>query len=161
LQEALPTNTAVVDFLTYTYFQHDKEKPGREGQKRTPSYVAFVITRDKISRVELNEAAPINKAVHLWREGIQKSKRVPADLAQDVRDLVWAKVRAELPPNIKTVYIAPDMDLTAVPWAAVPGDKEKTILLEDFAVAVIPHAHFLLDHLWPEDAAPKRPNGLL
>ena len=38
-----------------------------------------------------------------------------------------------------------------VPFAALPGDKPGTILLEDFALATIPHAPFLLDKLWPQD----------
>src|SRR5439155_233206 len=37
--------------------------------------------------------------------------------------------------------------LTGLPWAALPGDKPGTILLDDFALAGVPHGPFLLDTL--------------
>ena len=43
--------------------------------------------------------------------------------------------------------------LTAVPWAALPGDRPGTVLLEQYALATVPHAPFLLDRL----TAPPRP----
>jgi CHAT domain-containing protein len=48
-----------------------------------------------------------------------------------------------------------------LPWAALPGVKDGTILLDDYAIAVIPHAVFLLDKLWPSDALPKRRSEVL
>jgi CHAT domain-containing protein len=48
-----------------------------------------------------------------------------------------------------------------VPWAALPGDQPGTILLEDFAVATIPHAPFLLDQLGPQDERKNTPAGVL
>ncbi len=54
--------------------------------------------------VELGASADIDKAVALWREAIiGPGKQVPADLPQEVRRLVWDKVRKELPPEVKTV----------------------------------------------------------
>jgi CHAT domain-containing protein len=34
-----------------------------------------------------------------------------------------------------------------VPWAALPGRREGTVLLDDYALAVVPNGHFLLDQL--------------
>src|SRR5580658_3044856 len=48
-----------------------------------------------------------------------------------------------------------------VPFAALPGDKPGTILLDDFAVAMIPHAPFLLDKLWPQDKRKNPPTSAL
>jgi CHAT domain-containing protein len=59
------------------------------------------------------------------------------------------------------VYVCPDLALCRVPWAALPGDKPGTILLEDHAVAEVPHAAFLLDKLWPQDPLPNRPTQVL
>ena len=164
LQKALPPGCAVVDFLNYTFFEYDPKKPGKDGDKRTPSYLAFVLTRDKIVRVELGPAAPIEQAVRHWSEAITgQAKQIPADLPAEVRKLVWEKVRAELPKGTKTVYLAPDLALTALPWPALPGDAKGSILLEDYALAVIPHAPFLLDRLWPAEPQPggKAPAGVL
>lgn len=157
LQKLLPADTAVVDFLAYAYFEPSKGKPG---DRQTSSYLAFVLTRDKVTRVELGSAKSVDYAVRLWREAITVSRDVPTDLPAKVRDLVWAKVRKELPASAKTVYLSPDLALTALPWAALPGDKPGSILLEDFAVAVVPHAPFLLDKLRPAPAA-RQVNRLL
>lgn len=70
-------------------------------------------------------------------------------------------MRKELPALIKTVYVCPDATLCQVLFAALPGDKPGTILLEDFAVAMIPHAPFLLDKLWPQDPVMNPPNAAL
>ena len=45
------------------------------------------------------------------------------------------------------MVLAPDGHLTGVPWAALPGDKAGTVLLEQYALATVPHAPFLLDRL--------------
>jgi CHAT domain-containing protein len=163
LQKALPADVALVDFLRYTFLEFDPRKPGTAGEKRTASYVAFVVTKDRIRRVELGSAEPLEEAVATWRELVlEPAPRARAGaIPVRVRELVWAKVRQELPPSIQTVYIGPDLALCRLPWAALPGDRPGTILLEDFALAVVPHAPFLLDQLWPPDPLPRPPNGLL
>ena len=45
------------------------------------------------------------------------------------------------------MILALDGDLTAVPWAALPGDEPGTVLLEQYALATVPHAPFLLGRL--------------
>ncbi|WP_439628282.1 tetratricopeptide repeat protein [Gemmata sp.] len=158
LQKALPADAAVVDFLRYTFFEYDKDKPGKAGEKRTARYVAFVVTGDTLAWVDLETAAQIDAAVGAWRGAITSGKDIPADVPAKVRELVWAKVRKEIPAGVKTLYICPDEALCRVPWVALPGDKPGTILLEEYAIAAIPHAPFLLDKLWPQDA-PRNPSA--
>jgi CHAT domain-containing protein/Tfp pilus assembly protein PilF len=161
LQKVLPADAAVVDFLRYTFLEQDPKVAGKDGEKRTPCYLAFVITKDKASWLDLGPAKPIEDAVTSWRKAITGGNDVSAELAAKVRELAWAKVRKELPDKVKVVYVSPDSALCRVPWAALPGDKPNTILLEDYAVAVVPHAVFLLDKLWPQDPLPKRPAAVL
>jgi CHAT domain-containing protein/tetratricopeptide (TPR) repeat protein len=161
LQKVLPADAAVVDFLRWTLSQQDPKVPGREGFKWTIRYLAFVVTKDKVTWLDLEEAKPIETAVTAWREAITEGKDVPPELPAKVRDLVWAKVRQELPERVKVIYLCPDLALCRVPWAALPGDKPDTILLEEYAVAILPHAVFLLDKLWPQDPIPKRPTEVL
>jgi CHAT domain-containing protein len=52
-----------------------------------------------------------------------------------------------LPDNTQTVYLAPDAALTGLPWVALPGRRPGTVLLEDYALALLPHGPFLLDWL--------------
>ena len=158
LQRVLPADAAVVDFLRYVYFECDQDKPGKKGEKPTASYLAFVVTRDKVAGWNSAPPGRSRPRSHAWREAITGGKEIPAAVPAKVRELVWAKVRKELPAGIKTVYICPDAALCRVPWAALPGDKPGTVLLEDFALATIPHAPFLLDKLWPQDT-PQEPAG--
>jgi CHAT domain-containing protein len=78
-----------------------------------------------------------------------------------VRELVWEKVRQELPGAVKTVYLSPDMALARMPWAALPGDNPGTILLEDYAIATIPHSPLLLDKLRPQAPSQNRRSNVL
>jgi len=161
LQQALPAGAAVADFLRYTLFEQDPNRPGAVGVKLTVCYLAFVITKGKVAGVDLGPAAPIESAVAAWREAITGGKDIPATLAAKVRELTWAKVRTELPVGIKVVYVCPDVALCRLPWAALPGDRPGTILLEDHAVAILPHAPFLLDKLWPVPPLRNRPAKML
>jgi CHAT domain-containing protein len=121
----------------------------------TPSYLAFVVSRGRVKWADLGEAAAIDRAVALWREALATpSAPVPADLPGEVRRLVWARVRPLFPRGAKVVYVAPDLALTRVPWAALPGDRPGTLVLEEFAVAAVPHGPFLLDRLSPQPARP-------
>lgn len=151
LRAALPADVAVVDYVRHTNFDYDPARPGIAGEKRTRRYTAFVVTRDKVTWLYLGTAAKINPAVSAWREAITGGADDHAAAGSQVRALLWEKVRKELPEGIKTVYVCPDAGLWLVPWAALPGDKPGTILLEDFAVATIPHAPFLLDKLAARD----------
>jgi CHAT domain-containing protein/tetratricopeptide (TPR) repeat protein len=161
LQKILPPDAAVVDFLRYTLFEHDPKKPGKDGKKDTRHYLAFVVTRDKVAWLDLGKAQPLEDAVMAWREAITSGKPIPPELPAKVRDLAWDKVRKELSDKVKVVYVAPDLVLCRIPWAALPGNKPNTVLLEDYAVAVVPHAVFLLDKLGPQERLPNRPSGVL
>jgi CHAT domain-containing protein len=154
LQKVLPADAAVVDFLRFVQFDRNKDGPG---DAQTPRYAAFVLTNEQLSWVDLEDAETIEPAAEAWRTALASGKAVPADQAARVRRLVWEKVRKQLPPSVKTVYVCPDAELCKLPFAALPGDKPGTVLLEDFALAMIPHATFLLDQLWPHDERKKQP----
>jgi CHAT domain-containing protein/tetratricopeptide (TPR) repeat protein len=161
LQRVLPADAAVVDYIRYTFFEWDDTKPTGQKQKRTERYLAFVVTREKVVWVDLDTEAAIKPAVTAWRSAITSGKEIPPPVPAKVRELVWEKVRKALPAGIQTVYVCPDHDLCKVPFAALPGDRPGTILLEDYAVAAIPHAPFLLDKLWPQEPLKNPPTSAL
>ncbi len=163
LQQALPADAVFVDYVRYTSSSvwDEKSPPGKQ-LKLTERYLAFVITKTKISGVDLDPAPKIERVIGQWREAITTPPHaVPAALPANVRELVWEPVRKHIPPGTKVVYVCPDADLTRLPWPALPGDMPGTILLEDFAVATVPHGPFLLDRLWPADEHSNSPPGLL
>jgi CHAT domain-containing protein len=154
LVKALPSSAVFIDLIAYWRFERDPNKKGKEAEKRTPSYVAFVLTplaqsggewSQSIQRIELGEARPINAAIEDWRKAVE-ARQDDRAFAQKFHDLVWAKIAKALPPETKTMYLAADSDLARIPWGALPT-AEGRVLLDDCAVALAPHGAFLLDHL--------------
>jgi hypothetical protein len=161
LRKTLPAAAALVDYVRYFFIKWDDGQPDGQKQKWTACYLAFVVTCDKVAWVELDTEEAISKAVDSWREAIVGEREVPARLGARVRELVWDKVARTLPPGTRTVYVCPDAELCRLPFAALPGKRPNTVLLEDFALAVVPHAPFLLDQLWPPDAPRSPPSTAL
>jgi CHAT domain-containing protein/tetratricopeptide (TPR) repeat protein len=142
----LPDRAVVLDLVQFTRFEQDRQVKGKKGERRTPRYVGFVLARGRpVRRVDLGPAQPIDEAVARWRKAIVARRDDPA--AEALRRQVWEPLAQHFPPNTATVLIAPDGALTAVPWAALPGHRPGTLLLERYALALVPHAPFLLDRL--------------
>ena len=146
LLEALPDRMVVLDLVQFTRFEQDPQVKGRNGERRTPSYVGFVLGKGRpVQRVDLGPAQPIDEAVAQWRKAIVALQLSAA--AETLRRRVWEPLAQHIPSQTITVIIAPDGLLTAIPWAALPGDRPGTVLLEQYAIALVPHAPFLLDRL--------------
>jgi CHAT domain-containing protein/Tfp pilus assembly protein PilF len=177
LQQRLAADAVLVDLLRYTHFEQDPNQPGIKGEKRTIRYLAFVVSRADIQRVELGTAPDVNEAVQQWREAITRKLPGGNDAArrdhetqllrhgQRLRDLVWEPVEKRFPAGVQTVFVAPDAELTRLPWGALPGSGPDRVLLDDYALAVVPHGPFLLEQLTPPPARaaqrPPAPQGLL
>lgn len=155
LQKALPANTAFIDFLRYNRYAYGR---GRAADP-TPSYVAFVVTKGSVERIELGPAAVIEEAVAAWMTAIRRrgsDYKYSAALGR----CLWEKIGPRLPVDLKTIYLAPDMALARIPWAALPGAKPGTVLLEEYALCTVPHGQFLLDRL-RASSVPARSNSTL
>lgn len=152
LAAALPPGAAFIDL--YRYQDHAENRI-------TGRYVAFVIRSDRaIRRVELGDAAAIDTACRAWRVAITRGADTPADAAR-VGALVWRPLAQALPAGTSTVYLAPDGELARLPWAALPGRKAGTVLLEERALAVVPHGPFLWERLKDGPARVGRPRSIL
>jgi CHAT domain-containing protein/tetratricopeptide (TPR) repeat protein len=146
LQKALSDRMVLLDFVQYTRREQDPRKKGNAGLRFTPSYAGFVLAKGRpVERLDLGPAAAINDAVKQWRAAIVEGRTSPA--AHTLRRLVWEPIARRLPAETNTVVIAPDGLLTAIPWAALPGARPGTFLVEQYALAVAPHAPFVLDRL--------------
>ncbi len=74
-----------------------------------------------------------------------------ANAGEQLSKLVWQPLLAHL-KGVKTVVVAPDGDVGRFPWAALPGAKPGSFLLEDYAFAIVP-----VPQLLPELLAQPRP----
>jgi tetratricopeptide (TPR) repeat protein len=157
LLKQLPPRTTFIDLLRYVRFEQDPKVPGKKGERRTPSYVAFVLRRGQpVRRVDLGAAAPIETAVADWRRAIGDQQASPA--AEELARRLWEPLSKHIPAATTTVLLAPDAALSGLPWAALPGRQRGRVLLEEHALAVVPHGAFLLDRLTAPVSAGRKPS---
>jgi CHAT domain-containing protein len=166
LLRALPKDAAFVDLLRYWSIDRDPKVAGQKGETWTRRYVAFVLRQGQpLQRVELGDAEPIEKALRQWRREITdwRPDRKATSSGADARlsELVWQPLAKHIPADTTTVYLAPDASLTALPWAALPGRAKGTVLLEEHALALVPHGPWLLQRLQAKPTAEEGPGTLL
>jgi CHAT domain-containing protein/Tfp pilus assembly protein PilF len=146
LLAALANGMVVLDLVQFNRFEQDPQVKGTNGERRTPSYAGFVLSRGRpVQRVDLGPAQPIDEAVAELRKAIVARQRSAA--AETLRRRLWEPLAQHIPSRTTTVIIAPDGSLAAIPWAALPGDRPGTVLLEQYTIALVPHAPSLLDRL--------------
>ncbi len=129
----LPADTALVEFVEYGV------KGGRE-------LAAFVLRPGKAAvRVPLGAMKPIADAVDRWRAGVtSESGTPPADAAKVLREAIWLPVEKHL-GDASSVLVAADGVLTRLPFAALPGAKARTFLIEERAIGYVTSGRQLLE----------------
>jgi CHAT domain-containing protein len=134
----LPDDSAFVEFIRYNYWE--------KGKIVAEHYVAFFIAagRDPVW-IDLNKALPIDEAIDSWRGSIDRGE--PSNVSANLCRLVWDPVAEHFPFGTKTVYLCTDGNLARLPFAALPGRVPGNVLLDDYALAVIPSGRFLLEQL--------------
>ncbi len=151
LQRVMPANTALVDFLEYWHYEppHAKgEKP--EWEQRI---AAFVVNQQQpIVRVELGSSESIGKLVDDWR------KSYSAADGAELRKAIWQPIEEKL-TGATTILVSPDGPLDRLPFAALPGKKDGTYLIEDVAVGTIPIPRMLPEMLAGENLSPRAAVG--
>ncbi|MFO0877722.1 MAG: CHAT domain-containing tetratricopeptide repeat protein [Gemmataceae bacterium] len=160
LQKALPADVAFLDLLRYARFDHDPNVKGKKGERQTPHYVAFIVTRDQVTRVELGEAKTMEATLDLWRQSLVEGADAEPRYAAAMYQELWTPLAKHLPAEVKKLYVSPDAALTRLPWSALL-DEKKARLLEKYTLAVVPHGPYLLDHLTrPRGKPPEKPTLL-
>jgi CHAT domain-containing protein len=158
LQAQLPPHTAFLDL--FRYYGQNPQVAGKAGERWPPCYVGFVVQPGRaIERVELGEAVPIEQALDAWRRAILDRKDSPA--ANRLRRLVWEPLEMHLAAGTQAVYLAPDSALTRLPWAALPGRRPGTVLLEEYTLGFVEHGPHLLAALRRPTARSDRAGSLL
>ncbi len=144
LAKALPDGVALID---YHYIGRDAY-PARRGQPRPDSrFIAFVTRKGRpTARVDLTAAADLAGVVRAWRSQLVKGQDGLA-LGAKVKALIWSPVEKHL-DGATAALISPDV-LSPLPFAALPGKKAGSYLVEDIALAVIPTPQALPDLLKP------------
>jgi CHAT domain-containing protein/Flp pilus assembly protein TadD len=137
LQKQLPEGTVLVDFFEY-------------GDK----LAAFVVTRDRIERIELKETKPIAEAVERFRKTLRRATPLTGkdDAALVLREKLLDPLDKHL-AGARLLLIAPVGPLTSLPFAALPGKKEGKYLIEEIPIAILPVPQMLPELLAKRDPA--------
>jgi tetratricopeptide (TPR) repeat protein len=133
---ALPARTALVDFLEYTHFTPTQGGKGPFQSERR--LLAFVLRRARpVATVSLGQARTIDESVRTWRRALD-SRRGGAlqTAAAELGRRLWEPLKPHL-GDARTILIAPDGLLSFFPFAALPGSKSGSYLIEDLAIAYI------------------------
>jgi CHAT domain-containing protein/Tfp pilus assembly protein PilF len=141
LASKLPAGSVFIDIVRYAHYDKAKLTGHR--------YIAFVVASDRsVQRVPLGDstdAVTMNRAVTSWRQSI--ARRESSTAPPLLRKLMWKKIETALPKNTHTVYLCADGDLARLPFLALPGHTEDTVLLENYALACVPSGLWLLHQL--------------
>jgi CHAT domain-containing protein/Tfp pilus assembly protein PilF len=133
---ALPAEVALVDFLEYTHLSTPQGGKGRF--KIEQQLLAFVVRRGRpVALVHLGDARAIEESVRSCRRAIEARQggalqRATAELG----GRVWEPLRPQL-GDARTVLIAPDGWLSYFPFAALPGSRPGSYLIEDLAISYV------------------------
>jgi CHAT domain-containing protein len=142
--DALPDGAALVDFFEYKHYA-----PPAGGKGKWPSerrLLAFVLRPHQLPvLVELGTVAPVAKAVTDWRGPMESSSLAPVDdtAARTLSRLAWRPLLPHL-EGATTLLISPDGALCSFPFAALPGEKPGSYLIEERAVGYLPSARSVL-----------------
>ncbi len=159
LRKALPADAVLVDLLEYYHFS----PPEQEGQpgKWERRLAGFLVRPGKpVEWINLKRVGPIAAAIDVWREGVAherttaEKREAARQAAHKLRELVWEPLEAKI-GEAKIVLISPDGATARFPWAALPGKKPGTYLIEERAIAMVP-----VPQLLPELSKPAEASGL-
>lgn len=169
LGKLLPPKAAVVDVIRSRRW--NRLANGKFAPQPVVVYEAFVVRKSQSSagftvrRVELGLATTIDQAITDWRLALASGKSLPLVQPGEpskpglppekvLRKLVWETILPAL-DEVDTVIVLPEGALARLPFAALPGSKPGTYLIEEMAVATAGYAQ----QVWSLLAQPAQIEG--
>jgi len=127
--------------------------------------VAFVVRpeRQEVVIVPLGPSQALAAWIDRWRASYGAGKAPPAgetDPGTELRKRLWEPLAKHL-EGVKVVLVSPDGPLNGLPWAALPGSKQGTFLVHEYAFAVVPVPQLLPELLQAPPRPGKEPPSLL
>ena len=143
VRAALPAGVALLDFLEYS---RSTVLPGGQGKLQPQRRLtAFVVRAGRdVARIDLGSAPLVAEAVERWRGQLGARSAEGAGPGDELRRLLWEPLRPYL-DGAHAVLVSPDGALARFPFAALPGERPGTYLLEALPVAVVPVPRMLPD----------------
>jgi CHAT domain-containing protein len=159
LAKELPVGAALVEFQRYRPFDGRQQPEQRWGP---PRYLALVLTREGTTRaVDLGAAAPLDaliaKALATTEEKEEKREQGanPMALWQEVSAQIFPPALLQLLGGSKQWIVAPDGELSRIPYTALPSPQDpKRLLADAVALRLITSGRSLVPPATPSSSAP-------
>jgi CHAT domain-containing protein len=153
IQEKLPENTVLIEFLKYSYCSSNSSLPN------VPKYVAAVLwpgTNQRTEVIELGDARPIDVAIDSLGKllsSIYRDERTPnfddrryyANTSNALYHLMWKRIETNLHDG-QPIIIAPDGNMNLLSFATLLDDSGK-YLIERHPVQYVSSGKSLLREL--------------
>ncbi len=145
LSRSLPEGAVLVDYFFY-WHQGLLDGDGRPRPERR--LAAFIHRRGRqTARLGLGGAVAVEEAVSRWLSLLRKARQGDMPAAA-LKRLVWSPLERHL-DGARVILISPDGVLGTVPFAALPGRKSGSYLIEDVALAGVAVPQAIPDMLRP------------
>jgi tetratricopeptide (TPR) repeat protein/CHAT domain-containing protein len=140
--QTLPPDTVLVDFVEYAHLFPPPRQQGKpDGEYRL---LAFVLRSDRAPVcLALPSAEAIHEEVQAWRQVVGQP-RASRQSAAEVARRVWQPLRPHL-AGARVILIAPDGPVCALPFAALPGSRPGSYLVEEVALGYVSSGRHLLE----------------
>jgi CHAT domain-containing protein/Tfp pilus assembly protein PilF len=148
LAAGLPGGTALIDFLEYIHFSPPERAKGALQPERR--LLAFVVRQDcPAELVELGQALAVDQGIAAWRRALKQGRVDALGVASlELRRRVWEPLTPHL-TDARSIVIAPDGELLRFPFAALPGSKPSSYLIEDLAIGYVASGRHAVEALAP------------
>jgi CHAT domain-containing protein len=146
----------LLEFQRYAPFD-ERQKPGQ--QWGAPRYLALVLSRSGTTQaVDLGPAASIDPLIAKALTVSQASGGDPSDLWKQVNSKVFPAPLLQLLAGANQWFLAPDGELSRIPFAALPSPRDPQRRLTDsVALRLISSGRTLVPQSTANNSAPTRP----
>ena len=135
VQAALPEGTLLLDYLRYS---HSTLNPKTHGIDHQDRYLAVYMDREHYGIAHLGEAEAIDQAVTAFRNTISQpdapKERIRAT-GTNLRKMILDPVLVSNAASSDSLIVAPDAALHSVAFAALPGYKSGSYLVEEYGIS--------------------------
>lgn len=141
VQEALPADSALIEFVLYRPFSLEGKITERIGP---PRYVAYVLRREgSPAWIDLGEAASIDNNVTELRKALSNPERTDVkQVARTLEERIMRPVRKFL-GETRRVFLSPDGALNLIPFGALV-DEQNRYLVENYSLTYVTSGRDLL-----------------
>jgi tetratricopeptide (TPR) repeat protein/CHAT domain-containing protein len=154
---ALPADGALVDYVEYTALLPDPVDSAKFNPERR--LAAFVVRQgladgERVASFDLGAAKLVNESIAAWRTNFGLGE-LSESAGRTLRETLWQPLEESL-AGAKTVLISPDGDLGRLPFAALPGSRPGSYMIEDLSIVLAPVPQLIPELLKRPTGAPLR-----